>query len=314
MSTEKLWGTLYINETNEVMLETFGSLLEPRAEGPQTIIGRIKGGQEPVTLMDCFPTNTRDFGMISEGEDWSHQTCLVNKVIEGKAFEDEEEIAFEQATLSISTLTKFVNPNLVKLDYSGDDKKPFRVNISIQDRADETTSVRFRGDETRISIGFIPKENWGHHGVITRYLVEDDCVLTIERANGGKMPLESILSVVGAVKNLLTICCNETPTVTSFSVQYEKSDQRPAQVFVRMRGYNTEMEEPFPYPALSFGDLGGMNGVKRWLEVTEIYGAAVELLMTNWYNDRGTARMNFPGCTPPLKVCCPDRKAAIKPR
>ena len=118
----------------------------------------------------------------------------------------------------------------MKLDFAGDDKKPFRVNISIQDREDETASVRFRGDETRISIGFRPKENWGWHGVITRYLVEDDCILTIERANGSKMPLESILSVVGAVTNLLTICCNETPTVTSFSVQYEKGDQRPARI------------------------------------------------------------------------------------
>ena len=284
---KKLWGTLYVNEINEARLETFGSLLEPRGENPHTIIGRIKGGQESVTLIDCFPTNTRDFGMIWESEDWSHQTCLVNKVIEGIAFEDEEEIAFEQATLHISTLTKFVNPKLVKLDFGEADKKPFRVNISIQDRADEIASVNYRGNETRISIGFRPKEEWRLHGVITRYLVEDDCLLTIERSDGSKMPLESSLSVVGAVLNLLSICCNETPIITNFNVRHEKGDRFPAQVFVRMRGYNMERRETFPYPALSLEDLGGINGVKRWLEVTEIYGAAVELLTSSWYNDGG---------------------------
>ena len=283
---KKLWGTLHVNEINEARLETFGSLLGPRDEGPHTIIGLINGGQKPVTLIGCFPTNTRDYGMAWGDEDWSHQTCLVNKVIDGIAFENQEEIAFEQATLHISTLSKLVKPGLVKLDFAEDDKKPFRINISIRDRADETASVSFRGDETRISIEFRPKEEWGWHGVITRYLVEDDCLLTIERANGGKMPLESILAVVGAVMDLLSICCNETPTITSFSVQHEKGDQHPTQVFVRMRGYNTERRETFPYPALSLENLGGIEGVMRWLEVTERNGASVGLLTSKWYNDR----------------------------
>ena len=59
MCRERLWGTLYINEVNESTLETFGSLIDPQGEGSHTIVGRIKAGQEFVTLIDCFPTNTR---------------------------------------------------------------------------------------------------------------------------------------------------------------------------------------------------------------------------------------------------------------
>ena len=282
----KLWGTLYINEVNEAKLETFGSLIDPGEETLHTIVGQIRSGQEWVTLIDCFPTNTRNW-MLRDGQtDWSHQTCLVNKVVEGIRFEKGEEIAVEQAILYISTLPKWANPNLVKLDFAEDKTRPIRVNISIEDRADETTRVSFKGEDVKISVGFQPKGEWGWRGVITRYLVEDHCYLTIERSDDSKMPLENILSVTGAMLDLLSICCNETPTVTSFSVHQERSEPRPAKLYVRMRGYDAERKEGQPYPALGLKDLGGMRGVARWIEVTERYGAAVALLTSNWYNEK----------------------------
>ena len=283
----KLWGTLYINEVNESKLETFGSLIEPRGETSDTIVGQIGSGREWVTLIDCFPTNTENWLPLRDGQtDWSRQTCLVNKVVEGIGFEKGEEIAFEQATLNISTLSRWANPNLVKLDFAEDKTRPIRVNISIEERADETTIMGFKGEDVKISVGFQPKQEWRRRGVITRYLVEDHCHLTIERADGSKMPLESILSVTGAMLDLLSICCNETPTVTSFSVHQERSEPRPAKVYVRMRGYDAEGKEGYPYPALSLKDLGGMSGVARWIEVRQRYGAAVALLTSNWYNKK----------------------------
>ena len=96
----KLWGTLYINDVNGSTLETFGSLIDPIQGDSHTIIGQIRSGQKWVTLIDCFPTNTRNWGWSGEGQlDWSRQTCVVNGVVEGVGFEKGEEIAFEQATL-----------------------------------------------------------------------------------------------------------------------------------------------------------------------------------------------------------------------
>ena len=286
----KLWGTLYVNEVNESRLETFGSLIDPAEETLHTIVGQIKSGQDWVTLIDCLPTNTQNWCPLRDGEtDWSHQTCLVNKVVEGIGFEKGEEIAFEQATLSISSLPKWANPNIVKLDYGQRTIRPIRVNISIAERADETTKVSFRGEEVKISLRFLEKRESGRRGVITRILVEDHCLLIIEGSDGKKMSLDSNLSVAKAVLDLLSICCNETPTVTSFSAHQDKSNPRPAKLYVRMRGYDAEMKEGYAYPALSLEDLGGIEGVARWIEVAEKYGAAVELLTSNWYNEKAYA-------------------------
>ena len=283
----KLWGTLHVNELNEAKLETFGSLIEPREVASHTIVGQIRSGQKWVTLIDCFLTSTKNWWLPKEGEtDWSRQTCRVNTVVEGIGFEKGEEISFEQATLSISTLPKWANPNIVKLDYIKGTTSHNRVNISIEDRADETTRVSFIGEEVKVSVRFWAKEECEQRGVITRYVVEDHCDLTIERSDGSKMTLESILSVARAIQDLLSICCNETPTVTSFSGHHEKDASRPANIYVRMWGNDAERKEGYPYAALGLKDLGGMEVVARWLEVTERYDAAVALLTSNWYNEK----------------------------
>ena len=281
----KLWGTLHVNEANESKLETFGSLIGPEEEGLHTILGQIRSGQELVTLIDCFPTNTLNPWSSRDGQtDWSRQICHVNGVVEGIGFEKGEAIAFEQATLSISTLSKWADPNIVKIDSRKANSTPIRVTISVEDRADESARVSFGKEEVKISLRFLPKQESGRRGVITRYLVEDHCYLIIERVDRSKMLLERILSVTGAMLDLLSICCNETSTVTSFSVRNEKNDPRPGKVYVGMRGYDAKSKEGRLYLALSLKDIGGMAGVERWFEERDRYGEAVAFLTSNWYN------------------------------
>ena len=286
---KKLWGTLYINEVNEAKLETFGSLIDFSEGGKHTIVGQIRSGQELVTLIDCIATNTRNPWSSQDGQtDWSHQTYLVNGVVKGIAFEEGEEVAFELASISISTLPKWANPNLVTLDSAQGEAGTQWVNLKIVERTDETITVVFGGQEIRISLRFRPKVdvNRGRQGAITRYLVEHDCHLEMERSDGSKMPLESILSVAKGMQDLLGICCNETPTVTSFLVIYEKGKPSPGKVFVRTWGIGTEGKVSRRNPALGLEDFAGMGGVARWLETAEKYGIAVTLLTSNWYNEK----------------------------
>ena len=279
---KKLWGTLYVNEMNEAKLETFGSLIDPNEGGLHTILGHVGSGQVWVTLVDCFPTNTQ-YSLGDGQTDWSHQTCLVNRVVRGIGFEKGEEIAFHQAILSISALSTWANPNVVKLAKT--EAKPIRWTISIDERSDESVMVDYGGEAVKISLRFLPKQEAKRVGAITRVLVEDHCYLIIEKVKTTKMPLKSIASVAKAVQDLLSICCNETPVVISFLARHEKDDP-PAHVYIRMWGSDGERRQDRPHPALNLEDLGGMGGVARWLQVAEAYGVTVELLTSNWYNEK----------------------------
>ena len=283
----KLWGTLRINEINEATLETFGSLIGNEERSPCNIIGQINGRFGWVTLINCFPINTQNAFPVKDGDiDWSHQTCFVNQAVQGIAFGKGEEIAFEEATLDISTLSKWVNPGLVETNLTEGLIRPYGINISVRDRADEAAILNFRGEDIKISIRFIPKGGSVDRGVISSYSVEDHCLLAIEKPDGTRTGLDSILSATGSILNLLSICCNETPIVHEFRVRLEKDDPFKARAFVRMRGYNAEKREGFPYPAPSFSDVGGVKGIAKWLEVSEKYGTAVGLLTSNWFNER----------------------------
>ena len=240
----KLWGTLRISETNEARLETFGSLIHFEERSAINIIGQIKGGFGWVTLINCFPVNTKNPVPIREGEtDWSHQTLHVNQAVDGIAFEKGEEVAFEEAILDISTLSRWGDPRLVEAHLAKGDISPFRTDLSVREREDETAVLNFRGERIRVSIRFTPKGGSSREGVISRYSVEDHCTLVIETPDGTKLPLENFLSVTGSILNLLSICCNETPAVKEFLVRYEKQAVPPGRAFVRMRGHSVEQEK-----------------------------------------------------------------------
>ena len=155
---KKLWGTLRISETNEAKLETFGSLSDIGEHSQINIIGQIKGGFGWATLINCFPVNTQNPFPVRDGEiDWSRQTLHVNQVVDGIAFGKDEEIAFEEATLDISTLSKWVDPCLVEAHLAKGDISPFKTDLSVRERKDETTILNFRGESIRVSIRFVPK-------------------------------------------------------------------------------------------------------------------------------------------------------------
>ena len=281
----KLWGTLRISETNEARLETFGSLTAFEEHSAINIIGQIKGGFGWVTLINCFPVNTQNPFPIREGEtDWSHQTLHVNQAVDGIAFDKDEEIAFEEAILDISTLSKWVEPCLVETHLSKGDMTPFRTDLSVRERGDETTILNFRGERIRVSIRFIPKGGSSHEGAISRYSVEDHCTLVMETPDGTKLSLESFLSVAGSILNLLSICCNETPVVNDFLVRYEKQEVLPGRAFVRMKGHSVEQEKGDGFPSPNFNGIGGTEGLAKWVEVAETYWPIVGLLTSNWFN------------------------------
>ena len=279
---KKLWGTLNIGNANEMGLETFGSLIDFDVGGYHTILGQIASGQEMVTLIDCFASNWDLTSLLihEEATDWSFQSYVVNGVVKGLAFEVGEEVAFERAVLDISTLAKWARPSLVKINPRGTDER-----VRVEDRADLVAEADLKEGGIRVVLRFIPNETWSQGMTMSRYSVEDHCFLIIQRTGGTKVLLKDLLSTEEAIRDLLAICCNEVPVVRSFSARHEKGDQSSATVFVRRRGSKNGKEEPPAFPALTLRDIGGIQGLGRWLEVREKYKVATARLVSEWYTE-----------------------------
>ena len=285
---KKLWGTLQINEINEARVETFGSLIGTREENPQTIVGLIKGGQQAVTLLNCFPINTRHAVPALDGElDWSHQTCLVNVVLEGLALQEDQQPDFAAAMINISTLPKWVNPNILDVKPTKTLSGSWKIGITLKDRADESIITTFREKRIKIGIWFNAAEQSDSRGPITKYSAEDNCLLSLEAAEGERLHLDDITGITAAIQDLLTVCCNETSVVTSVHVKHEQKDEETVKVFRRMKGYKVEKKGDNAHPSLNFQNIGGMKGIAKWLEKTEEYHPATAVLTSNWYNDTG---------------------------
>lgn len=215
--------------------------------------------------------------------DWSYQSYVVNGVVKGLAFDEGEEIAFERAILSISTLTKWTRPGLVKVSMGKDDR------VRVEDRADLVVEVDLKKGEIQVSLRFVPDERWSQRMTSIKYSVEDHCFLVMQRPDGTKVPLKDLLSIEGAIRDLLAVCCNEVPIVRRFNACYKGDDKGDddytATVFVGRRGPKTREEKVPPFPALTLKDIGGIQGVGRWLEMREKYEAAAARLTSEWYND-----------------------------
>ena len=283
---KKLWGTLRINEINEATLETFGSLIDSAQEHTRTIVGLVKGGQTPVTLLKCLPTRTQHaLGSLEDEPDWSHQTYRIHIVLEGIGLEGDEEPTFSEAVVNISTLPKWVNPNLVNVKFTRSPSGRPERELSIHEREDETLVKTFEGTDIKIAIRFIPTEGTDRRSRITKYSLEDDCFLVLQRADGGKLLLETITAVISRIQDLLTICCNEEAFLTSLYLEYEQDDWQHIKVFLRMKGYKSQQHRDEPFPALDFENIGQMEGIARWLEITEKYHPAAAVLTSHWYFD-----------------------------
>ena len=235
---------------------------------------------------------------LSSGDgqtDWSYQTYFVNGVVNGIAFQEGDEVGFELASISISTLPKWANPNVGTLDSAQGEAGTQRANLKIVERPDETITVVDGGQEIRISLRYRPKVDVsrGRHGAITRYLVEHHCQLEMERSDGSKMPLESLRSVTETMRDLLAICCNETPTVNSIFALCHKGTPPVGKVFFKTRGIDRQGKKSHPYPAIVLKDLGGLGGLAAWFRVREQYGELVARLTSNWYNDKAYIEDRF---------------------
>ena len=290
LDTTKLWGTLTVSPTKDMTLKTFGSLLDTDDEKVETIIGQVEGGDEFVTLLNCFVKNTKGKPVAlaqhkRPGEiDWSMQTWRVNTAVEGLGFEKEEEVEFSQITATLSTLARWVMPDTLDIDWTRESPERFQMTAKGSYREPESATAVFGETPFRIALNYVnPGMIWQSR--TKRIEMEDSCNIRVAREDGGRMKLGEGLAIVAELQNLLTICYHAPAIVNTISVRHE-DEEIQAEVTIKFRGDDLDNPERGIKrdPILEFDEIGRMEGVARWIEIAGELSASIDTLMANWYN------------------------------
>ena len=188
-------------------------------------------------------------------------------VLDGEHFQDIEALEFDQAYIGLFNLNQWVWRNGVTLS-----------DESIVYSPPEELSV---GTEFG-QLGLVAQSEF-IHGVTRTYTLKVSRLLKLVLAQ--PMPVDSITKFAAQLQDLLTICTCNPSAVESLAVANSGSQQRVG-VLRNMIGPDLQ-ELQVEHPAsmyLTFDDIGGMECIRAWLEISTKYGIVPRLLVDHTYN------------------------------
>lgn len=297
----KVSGTLVIRESGEAELRLIGTLRSPfyggdvatAIDGTTTITHssrsmhnaglypRILGqaGSKEYTLDDCFQTQLRENLF---GDALGLESIHVHQVLQGAWFEQGEGLEFTRLVLHMDWLAYWVELSGISENRIVDSMERTLTLRSIE-------SQQFEGlDGTRMMLG----QSWEVSGDgITERRLTQDFYFEVEAPT--LMPLNALLSQAGALQDLVSIATGKRAAFKSISLRHpdvatRRGDTRylsAIDLFAQWQVKNastpkrlTSYDMPF-----SLTQLGGVDGISRWLNAVAEHIPALSRVMTAQY-------------------------------
>lgn len=246
------------------------------------ILGRVESRE--YTLLDSFRLSTREFDMDERTE-----KVHVNRFLEGAWFDDPDELRVDRVFIDMRHLTGWVN-------HSGLDVKWPWMDGSVQDLfAIVTAKVLppFTTEHYGISIR-IAQELGGTGDHIHDIGVTQSWSLRLQQAE--PEPLDAFLDVASSFQDLVSIAVGKTaqyekvvlhhPEVPLLSVAATpiKDLRDDINYFVRWSNRSPACEPVRDHDMFfTFDDIGGVDGVGRWLAVAADYRTELRRVMATRY-------------------------------
>lgn len=256
----------------------------------QRIYPRIHGqsGRRLFHLEDSFQINIEHYLC---DEDDSAEKIHVNWLLTGAWFDGEEQVEFDKAIVRFQHLTDWVEHTGLETDYSNHDPdapfataraeslRPFRAPIADDCNLALWQELSTDGDGRNDTV------------LIQRW------VLTLS-ANETR-PLEFFTDRVSDFQDLLSIATGRIPNIETFHFTHDDVPLRslagtPIGKAKEKLGYYSrwtkrdDLDERLSPRAMlfTFDDLGGIDGVHRWMQFAESYRSELSRVMATRYNDQ----------------------------
>jgi ApeA N-terminal domain 1 len=319
-------GTLIVAEDGRAELKLIGAL-SSLFEGGETVTEdgvtttsftdksmheagvypRILGlaGSKVFTLDDCFQTNWT--GNLFGGG-LGAETIRVHQVLEGVHFEPEEALEFTALVVHMDWLPYWVQlggigESITVQESDGASVKPVEHVLTIK----PVETQEFDGLEgSTLKLG----QTYGLSGDrITERRLTQDFYFVVEYA--GLVPLRTLLSQAGALQNLVSIGTGKVAAFRTVYLQHPdvartldgKVHELPIELFAQWHVANSENPKYLSSYDMPFTltQLGGVEGISKWLKAAEHHMAAVARVMSTRYDSKPFVGDAFLNCAAALE-------------
>ena len=230
-------------------------------------------GSHLLTLDQCDPS-----GGSLESSRIIQRRYRVIKVLMGAHFGVNDPLRFRSVTVQLSNLVQWVGHTGLSVDLhpKGDAGKVERLSIHYA----TVPSIEADTDDGSIAVSF---PWWCRPDPFGKSTVEHKCAL--EYRFREPQPLAKIMQVCSAFRNLVTICVRAPSAILDTKLTHPDVD-RPVDFYTRWIGAGSPNDGKAidrSKMLFTFDDIGGLGGIRAWLNLAGKYSVVVALLVSHWY-------------------------------
>jgi hypothetical protein len=280
----QLAGKVIFDPLKGTTLSLFGafdSLRQQPAQDSPTL--RIHGvaGKRYLTLEKCFLIDT-----IHEVPGIDRQTFNVGAIITNHLFEDDEDLIFDEVSVTFDQLPWWIGRSGVTVDYrlKHDEQSVDEADIDFRKPDDEVIQL----DEVELRLG----SSWGLRDRVTETRLTQGTYLTLKYPS--PQTLKIILDDLKALQDLLTLAVDVPVVAEEIALRSDNITHETGSVAGRPKSLSyyasqlaerVRLDKPQSSGHVLFGyqEIGGLATIARWLLVARTYDIVLGWLLSIRY-------------------------------
>lgn len=256
---------------------------DPRRTYP-LILGRVEN--RAYTLLDSFRLSAREYDMDERTE-----KVHVNRFLEGAWFDDPDELRVDRLVIDMRHLTGWVNHSGLKVDWARADDADNDVFAIVTARTLPSLTAEHGGVTLRLTQGLRTTGDEVHDLGVTQWW-------SVRLRTSDPEPLSTFLDTASDFQDLVSVAVGKTaqfekvvlqhPEVPALSVGGTPIGDLRHDITYYIRWSNRSAPcEPVKRHDMYFtlDDLGGIDGVSRWLAVAADYRTELGRVMATHYRE-----------------------------
>ena len=230
-------------------------------------------GPEVLTLEKCYISgvSTKSNGLVQ-------REYLVSIILSGAHFGVGESLDFTGVSVQFTNLVQWVGRSSLNVDQRLKDEPGKARGVSVcyvslspleADARDGTIAVKFSGQSQT--------------DFFSKFEIEHKC--EIDYRFRRPQPLAKIIGICTSLRNLVTICVRAPAAILDTRLAHPDLD-RPVSLHMQWIGSGSPRKQDIVHRSkmpLTFDDIGGVEGIRSWLELADKYSTLIALLVSHWY-------------------------------